>query len=614
MYKNIISESISRVVFDLTGSKHDIKDIQITAPVVSEHGDYSSNIAMRLFVELQKTDSGYQVSSPLDLAERLAEALKNDNELLKIISEVNVVKPGFINFILNEYSLQETFQSVLTKREKFGESKVLEGKKYLIEHTSPNPNKAMHLGHLRNNVTGMAIANIWEAMGAEVVRDAVDNNRGIAIARLMWGYLKFGHKEGIFGNEQNFDQKKMISYWSEHKAEWKTPGDANLSPDRFVDELYVKASTDFKDESVEREVRQIVVDWEGGDVNNRDLWKQVLAYSYQGQEKTLNRLGNKWDKVWHEDEHYQEGKNIVEEGLAKNVFKIGEKGAIVTNVSKYDIPDTVVIKSDGTALYITQDLALTKLKIKEFNPDKLHWVIGPEQSLALKQMFASCEMMGIVNYDDCVHLSYGYMSIKGKGKMSSREGTVVYIDELIDNTVDRVISIMKSSDIEKENIGTVAEQIGVGAVKYSILKVGRTLDIAFDPEESVKYEGNSGPYIQYTYARTQSVLRKLKKAVDLSIDKQLPTISNIKLEDEEKALLRSYPSYSDIIEIAGENYSPNLICNYLYDLSQKYNTFYNKHRIIGSDNEELRLALTVATGQVIKNGLKLLGIQAPEKM
>jgi len=554
-------------------------------PVEMKHGDYATNVAM---VGFKKVENKFK--SPRELAEEIAEKLKTEESLKKIAEKIRVEGPGFINISIKNEALIN-----LTGRLLKGEiDKSYQGKKYLIEHTSPNPNKAMHLGHLRNNITGMAIANIYEFLGCEVVRDCIDNNRGIAIAKLMWGYLKFGHK-----------QKKPVTdidYWYEHQTEWQTPEDLKIRPDKFIDELYVKGSEEAKDPEAEKQIKQLVIDWEAKDKKNWALWKRVLEYAYKGQELTLERLGNKWDKVWHEHEHYQAGKDLVEKGLKMGVFKKGKQGAIVTDLRKYKIPDTVVIKADGTALYITQDLALTKLKKETFKPDRLFWVIGPEQSLALKQMFAACEQLGIVKYEDCVHVAYGYMSIKGKGKMSSRQGTVVYIDDLLDEAKKR---ILKEHKVGQE----AAEVIGVGAVKYSILKTGRLKDTAFDFKESINFEGNSGPYLQYTYARCKSVLAKAgKEKVEL---KRVEGVNK-----EEGLVLRTVYRFPEVVAEAAKELAPNLVANFLYDLAQKYNSFYNKQPILKAEKgkRELRLWLTTVTAKVIKDGLYLLGIEAPERM
>lgn len=574
MLSRKIKNSIDKVVKELG---LEVGQYVVEHPENMDHGDFTCNVALG-----QK--------NPKELANKIVEQL-HESDLKKIASEISVAGSGFINISIQKDVLGKQTERVL----KGGIEKSFQGKKYLVEHTSPNPNKAMHLGHLRNNVTGMAIANLFEFLGGKVVRDCVDNNRGIAIAKLMWGYLKFGR----------LDKKERIDldYWYEHQDEWQTPESAGVRPDRFVDELYVKGAEDCKDKEVEKQVRQLVVDWEKKDKKNRALWEKVLEYSYQGQALTLKRLNNQWDKVWHEHEHYQAGKDLVKKGLAKKVFKKGKKGAIVTDLKKYGIADTVVIKGDGTALYITQDLALTKLKRETFKPDKLFWVIGPEQSLALKQMFAACEQLGIVKVNDCTHVSYGWMSLKGLGRMSSRTGKVVYIDDLLDMAKEGVKKISDEVDDEK------AEEIGVGAVKYSILKVGRQKDTAFDMDESVSLEGNSGPYLQYTFARCQSVLAKGKK-----INKERFLVY---LSGEEDKLLRTLCRFEEVIVEAAEELAPNLVCNFLYDLAQKYNSFYNKHRILTADTKEqkqTRLWLTKATGEIVKQGLGVLGIAAPKQM
>ena len=560
-------------------------------------GDYTSNVAMQRAKEEDK--------NPHELAEELVKDLQEKNNLTNIIDKIEVAGPGFINFWLKHDVLIDNLMQIASEKEKFGLSDSGKGKIWAIEHTSPNPNKAMHLGHLRNNVTGMAIANLAEAIGYKVIRDCIDNDRGLAIAKLMWGYLKFAKKDG--------GEASDVDYWFDHQDEWQTPEDLKLRPDRFVDQLYVKGAQDFEqNKDVEEEVRNLVVDWEANDSKNRALWKKVLDYSYLGQELTLERLDNIWDKVWHEHEHYNAGKKLVELGLTKGIFKKLPDGAVVTDLSEYKLTDTIVIKSDGTALYITQDLALTMLKKETFKADKIFWVIGPEQSLAMQQMFAVCEQLGIGKMNDFTHLPYGYMSIKGQGKMSSRTGNVVYIDELLDLAKGKVKKIMDGTTIKEAEVEKISEMVGVGAVKYSILRVGRLQDMAFDINESVSVEGNSGPYLQYTTARCNSVLNKSNKQISESANKL--KIENWKLEIEEEVVLRTLSRFPEVIVTAAKSYSPNLLCNYLYDLAQKFNTFYNKDKIIGSENESFRLSLTAGVGQVLKNGLKLLGIESPERM
>jgi arginyl-tRNA synthetase len=416
----------------------------------------------------------------------------------------------------------------------------------------------------------------------------------------MWGYLKYARKDG--------KEMTNIDYWYEHQDEWQTPDDAKLEADKFVDQLYVKASEDFKNKDVEQKVRQLVIDWEQGDKKNHALWSKILEFSYQGQKETYARLGTKFDKVWHEHEHYQKGKDLVEEGLKKGVFKKLEDGAVLSNLEEYKLSDTIIIKSDGTSLYITQDLALTQLKKELFHTDKLFWVVGPDQTLALRQLFAICEQLGIAKREDLVHISFGYMSIKGKGKMSSRAGNVVYIEDLLDDVKTAITQMFAERKVDSADTDTVAEKMAVGAVKYSILKVGRTTDTAFDFETSLSLDGDSGPYLQYTYARCRSVLAQAENN-ELKDNTYSPN-------EEEVGLLCLFPRFSETIEASAYQYAPNLLCNYLFDLAQAYNLFYQKHQILKADEEtkKFRLALTQSVAQILKNGLAILGIETVDKI
>ena len=607
MIKDNIRQAVEQVVVELTppelkSAKPTAPEFIVEHPKDESHGDYAVNVAMQLASVWRRP--------PLEIAQAIVDRLP----ALPDVAKVEVAPPGFINFTLSDEWLQSHLIKVLEKQELYGLSDWGQGQTWLIEHTSPNPNKAMHLGHLRNNVTGMAISNLWEAIGVKVIRDAVDNNRGIAISKLMWGYLKFAR--------ENEAAPVDLQYWHDNQEEWLTPDKANQRPDRFMDSLYTLAAEDFKNPAVEQQVRQWVVDWEAKDPLIWALWTKVLEYVYEGQKLTLERLGNKWDRVWHEHEHYEKGKAFVDLGLEKGVFKRLETGVVLTNLEAYDLPDTVVIKSDGTSLYITQDLALTNLKRETFNADKLFWVIGPEQSLALQQLFAVCEQLGIGTRDEFTHLAYGYMSIKGQGKMSSRLGNVIYIDDLIDASKEEILVKMPSEHFESEaERQQIAEQVAVGAVKYSILKVGRTTDMAFDLEAALSVEGDAGPYLQYTQARTQSVERKAAQRgltdqpdLDLASDADRKPTSEPAYNELERNLLRFIARYPEIVEISAKQYSPNLLAGYLNDLAQRFNSFYNQHQILGVPEESSRLAITRATGQVLRNGLNLLGIDAPKRM
>ncbi len=645
-------QQLRQVVADITAQLECEEEIAIELehPANPEFGDFACNAALQMFGRLKaEQKQALQLTSPHDLAEYLAAQIKkhiaDQNALKNKLAGISVDGPGFINFTLSDTYLK-TLPSKILSQPNFGESEWGTNKVWEIEHTSPNPNKAMHLGHLRNNVTGMAVANLWEAIGVEVIRDAVNNNRGIAIAKLMWGYLKYAHQE----------QKKVtdLDYWFEHQDEWLTPSEKEQRPDRFVDELYTKAAQDFKNnKGVQQQVKQFVLDWEAGLKKVRALWAKVLSYSYEGQHMTLRRLGNQWDIIWHEHEHYQQGKQLVTKGLQQGVFEELPDGAVLSDLEAYDLPNTIVQKADGTSLYITQDLALTKIKKEQLDADKLHWVVGSEQSLALKQMFAICEQLGISQRENLTHISYGYMSIKGEGKMSSRAGNVIYIDDLIDTVQQEVKEIMTAAAAKKEQAAAdqekatqgeitqeesaqkkktavkavkekikqmsaqekneTAEQIALGAIKYSILKVNRMKNTAFDFETALQLNGDSGPYVQYTHTRARSVLSKTEVKPQIKDPQQF---SNYKLTAEEKDILRLIYRYPTVVKESALSYEPSLTANFLYQLAQKFNSFYNKNQILVDDQNTavFRLSLTACSAQVLKHGLELLGIKTPKKM
>lgn len=603
----IFADQVQQAFEDVVGHS-----VNLGIPKHDSFGDYAVNV-----MQLDPRPT------PADIT-RYVEELS-----AKPLFERVVLEGAFINVFISHAELQKELQISLNQGDLYGSSDWGSSKIWAIEHTSPNPNKAMHLGHLRNNITGMAIANLMNFVGVNVIRECVNNNRGIAIARLMWGYLVHAAKPEVPS------ENKTLAYWFEHQDLWETPETVQQDPGRFVDELYVKASADFKtDESIQKTVRQMVVDWEAEDERTWALWEHVLGYSYEGQDATLKRLGNHYDMVWHEHEHYQKGKDYVEQGLEKGIFVQTPEGTVITQLEKdYNLPDTVLRKSDGTSLYITQDLALTHLKMKKHSADHLFWVVGPEQSLALKQLFAVCEQLGIGKRDMFTHLTFGWMSIKGKGRMSSRSGNVVYIDDLLDEAVAHAKQAIREPEKLNEPLDSVAEKVGVGAVKYSLLKIGRNQDTAFDFDESLSFEGNSGPYIQYAYARMRSIARKAAGETETEPLPEAPrprakgstrpaaplapiAIATHQLEPSEVILLRAIARFSEVVLDAAQSYAPHHVATYLFELTQKFNSFYETAPILEADPETraFRLALTQATAQVVKNGLKLLGIEVLERM
>ncbi len=587
MTRDTILETIKKVSGE--------KKIHLEFSENEDHGDYSTNLALVLATKEKKNLK--------ELAKEYVDKLKKDRELAKVVGKIEVAGPGFINFWLSKETLFGELKKVLEDGDKYGKTTFLKGKKYLLEHTSPNTIKTLHVGHVRNNVLGMAVHNILEFSGAEVKMDAINNDRGIHVMKAVWAY-------------QNSDEDR------EPKSKEK--------PDHFVDGFYVKGVEAEEDKKIKKEMQDLLIKWEEGDKAVRESWKKLRDWTYKGFKETYKRLGSRHDQQWFESDFYAEGKKIVNEGLKRKVFRKLDDGAILSNLKKYKLSDAIILRADGTSMYHTQDLRLTQLKRERFPSDLYIWDIGPEQSLYLKQLFAICEQLEIGKREDYFHLSYGFVFLKTGEKMSSRRGNVISADWLMDEMVRRAKKIIEKSGtprrrastelsrmslrnasrgLSKKEIGEVAEAVGIGAIKYGLLKPARETDIHFDLEESLSLEGNSGPYLQYTVARTNSVLHKANGKWKI----KLSTL-NFQLNKEEQAVLRALPRFTEVVEQSARNYAPTLLCNYLYVVAQKYNAFYSKHRIIGSKSEDFRIKLTESVGQVLKNGLGLLGIGTPERM
>lgn len=596
MLKDILQKTGEEVKAVLQETGIDVPVVVFERSTSSDFGEYSTNVAMRYAKELK--------ISPLAVAEKISESLRKKN--IEGLEKVEFVAPGFINLFLSPEAKVEHLKSIIRLGTSFGINDLHKGEKWVIEHSSPNPNKAMHIGHMRNSLVGMGIVRLLTASGAEVSSDGIYNNRGISIAKNMYGYLAHMKK--------NSEVPTDIEYWSEHKDEWLLPEDKNMRPDLFVTECYVLGEKDFSsDKSIEQQVRQMVVDWEAGDKATWELWEQVLKYAYDGIGMTLERLGSHWDKIWHEHEHYQKGKDYVERGLKEGLFKKLEDGAVITNLEAgYGLSDTVLLKKDGTSLYITQDLALTDLRKKTYNADKLVWVVGPEQTLAFRQMFAVCEQLGIGKVSDFTHVAYGFVGLRDENgsfkKMSSREGTAVFADEVLDQVKATIKARFDSEDRHEENKREeLAEKLSLAAVKFAFLRADSNQGISFDVEQSVDVQGDSGMYVMYSYVRTQSILRKADNS-----SKEIVVPSELGLES---GLLRYLLYFEDVVKKSTDDLSVHHVTQYLLGLASEFNSWYARETILdGTEQESYKLAIVEATGVTIKNGLLILGIDTIDEM
>lgn len=581
-----LEQVISAYIAEAFGLSH--VAVELSIPTDKTKADLVTNVSFLVAKEAKQ--------SPVVIAEKIATHCMSDQSITPYFA-CTASAPGFINISVTDAFLNLLCKDIASAQNSFGSNATLAGQTYVIEHTSPNPNKAMHVGHLRNNLTGMALVRICKASGARVVSEAVDNNRGIAIAKAMWGYLISKKKDGT--------RVEDVSYWAMHTDEWYTPSDLSQKPDHFVDECYLKGSEDFKNNPAsEVIVRDMVVKWEHNEPHARALWEIIIGYAHEGMESTLNRIGNKWDIVWHEHEHYTLGKELVLQGLKKGVFSQLEDGAILTHLESYNLPDTILLKSDGTSLYITQDIALTHLKKEKHKADKLIWVIGPEQGVAMKQVFACCEQLGIGAFDDFVHIPYGLINILGEDgkvkKMSSRGGEVVHIDTLIDEVKQTLLNAGRDYSPE------LAETIAIGAIKYSILRASRTTNVVLDIEHSINLTGDSGVYLMYAYARIKSLLAKAN-----TVDSD-----NFSFDEYEKRVMVTLLHFPFVIKNALKDYAPNLIIEYMLELSQVFNTAYAQEKFISEDIAltNKKIALTHAVATVLAVAFNLVGIEVPERV
>lgn len=564
-------------------------EFYLSIPAYEQYGDMSTTLAVRLAKLLAK--------DKILIANEIKDTLLN--KLPNIFSKIEVTDNGLVNIFFNDSSRVGTLNYILNTNDPFNFQKTKEQtrEKIVIEHTSPNPNKAMHLGHLRNNLVGMSLANLLEKWGTEVVRDAVDNNRGIAIIKAMYGYLATQKKD--------IEVETNVKVWQQNKTKWYTPSELNIKDDIFVTNCYVKGEALFQNQKgVEDEIRKMALDWENDDVAVVELWSYIMEISHRGIDRTLQRIGNIWDKVWHESDHYKMGKDYVQKGLEKGIFKKLDDGAVLTQIEeKYNTPETILLKNDGTALYITQDIALTDLKKKHYNADKLFWVIGPEQTLAMKQLFLVCQELGIGNVTDFQHIVYGYMGLKDDDgnfkKMSSREGTVLTIDDLLDFIKEKISKLR--DDIDSD----VLEKLTLCAVKFSILKTDRNLNMSFDIDESVNIHGDSGIYIMYTYARINSILKEAEN---------LGYAVHTQAGDTASSVVRVLNAYPVVMASAKEKLSTHPIAHYLLSLASAFNKYYGEQKILDNAvNQAEKLAVLKAVNIVIKDALGILGIETVER-
>ncbi len=601
---------------------------QIASSVIASVKElYGQDVPMSM-VQLQKTKSNFEGNltlvvfpflkmsrqKPEDTARAIGELLVRD---CAAVAGFNVVK-GFLNLNVAKEAWVELLNDIHAD-EKFGEKPVTEQSPLvMIEYSSPNTNKPLHLGHVRNNLLGWSLAQIMEANGNKVVKTNIVNDRGIHICKSMLAWLKWGNGETPESSGKKGDHligDYYVAFDKHYRAEVAELKNKFMTDEGLDEETAVNKA---KEEApLMKEARQMLVKWEQGDEEVRALWKKMNNWVYAGFDETYKTLGVSFDKIYYESNTYLEGKTKVEEGLKKGLFFRKDDNSVWADLTKEGLDQKLLLRSDGTSVYMTQDIGTAEMRFKDFPIDKMIYVVGNEQNYHFQVLSILLDRLGFKWGKELVHFSYGMVELPN-GKMKSREGTVVDADELIATMIDdaRKTSdeLGKFKDMSEEEKREIARVVGLGALKYFILKVDARKNMLFNPEESIDFNGNTGPFIQYTYARIRSIMRKAT-AEGMALPAQLP--SDAPLNDKEIALIQKMNDFGAVIEQAATDYSPSGIANYCYELTKDFNQFYHDYSILNADTREeklTRLVLANNVAKIIKNGMLLLGIEVPERM
>ena len=550
---------------------------------------------------------------PEDTAQDLGEYIKQNCDA---IADFNVVK-GFLNLVIDSKAWIGLLNE-MNSNPKFGEKPVTENSPLvMIEYSSPNTNKPLHLGHVRNNLLGWSLAQIMEANGNHVIKTNIVNDRGIHICKSMLAWLKFGNGEtpetsGKKGDHLIGDYYVAFDkHYREEVAELKAKYVAEGMDEEAATE---KAKAEAP---LIKEAHEMLVKWENNDPEVRALWKKMNDWVYAGFDETYKALGVGFDKIYYESNTYLVGKKKVEEGLAKGLFFRKPDNSVWADLTDEGLDQKLLLRADGTSVYMTQDIGTAEMRFADYPIDKMIYVVGNEQNYHFQVLSILLDRLGFKWGKELVHFSYGMVELPN-GKMKSREGTVVDADELIEAMVDDALKtseeLGKFKDMSEEERREIARVVGLGALKYFILKVDARKNMLFNPEESIDFNGNTGPFIQYTYARIRSILRKAE-AEGITIPASLE--ANMPLNEKEIELIQKIGEFGAAVEQAGKDYSPSGIANYCYELTKAFNQFYHDYSILGADTKEeklVRLVLAANVAKTLRNGMALLGIEVPERM
>ncbi|WP_287630976.1 arginine--tRNA ligase [Bacteroides sp.] len=570
--------------------------------------EFEGHLTLVVFPFLKMSRKG-----PEQTAQEIGEYLKANEPA---VAAFNVIK-GFLNLTIASATWIELLNEIQAD-EQYGLVKATETSPLvMIEYSSPNTNKPLHLGHVRNNLLGNALANIVAANGNKVVKTNIVNDRGIHICKSMLAWKKYGNGETPETSGKKGDHlvgDYYVSFDKHYKAELAELMTGFTAQGMSDDEAKAKAEAA---SPLMQEAREMLVKWEAGDPEVRGLWEMMNNWVYAGFDETYKKMGVSFDKIYYESNTYLEGKEKVMEGLEKGFFFKKEDGSVWADLTAEGLDHKLLLRGDGTSVYMTQDIGTAKLRFADYPIDKMIYVVGNEQNYHFQVLSILLDKLGFEWGKSLVHFSYGMVELP-EGKMKSREGTVVDADDLMEEMISTAKEtsqeLGKLDGLTQEEADDIARIVGLGALKYFILKVDARKNMTFNPKESIDFNGNTGPFIQYTYARIQSVLRKAAES-GIVIPEQIP--AGIELSEKEEGLIQMVADFAAVVKQAGEDYSPSIIANYTYDLVKEYNQFYHDFSILREENEAVkvfRIALSANVAKVVRLGMNLLGIEVPSRM
>ncbi|MCQ2112472.1 MAG: arginine--tRNA ligase [Bacteroidaceae bacterium] len=597
-----ITNAVVAGIKELYGADFDAKNVALQ----QTRSEFEGQLTVVVFPFLRMSRKG-----PEQTAEDLGKFLIQN--IPDVVGGYNVIK-GFLNLQISSACWAGLLQSIVADPD-FGTQKPTdESPLVMIEYSSPNTNKPLHLGHVRNNLLGSSLARIVEANGNKVVKTNIVNDRGIHICKSMLAWLRYGNGETPESSGKKGDHligDYYVAFDKHYKEEQN-----ELKAQYIAEGMEEEAATEKAKQEAPliKEAHEMLVKWEQGDPEIRALWRKMNEWVYAGFDETYKMMGVSFDKIYYESDTYLEGKEKVMEGLEKGFFYRREDGSVWADLTGEGLDEKLLLRSDGTSVYMTQDIGTAKLRFQDFPIDKMIYVVGNEQNYHFQVLSILLDKLGFKWGKDLVHFSYGMVELPS-GKMKSREGTVVDADDLIEKMIEDAYTVSKdlakNIDIPEAEAREIARKVGLGALKYFILKVDARKNMLFNPAESIDFNGNTGPFIQYTYARIQSILRKAEGLETTGSDKAY------ELSDKEISLVQKLNGFAAAVRQAGIDYSPSGIANYCYELTKEYNQFYHDFSILNADDEaarQFRLTLSTAVAQVLSKGMGLLGIEMPERM